>query len=139
MADLANLQIKVDSSDVRKSASDLDQFSNVAKTSVGSVDRLYASQKRLADAYASSDRAVIQSTKYLDQMQRELSQVGKSALQIKALEIRMAAAKAPTEALAADIRKVGAELLRAERNASKSSGGMRQLGKSQGLSRDGKS
>lgn len=133
MADLANFKIKVDSTDVRKGAADLDQFSNVAKTSVASIDRLYASQKRLADAYASSDRAVIQSTKYLDQIQREISQVGKSALQLKALEIRMAAAQAPTEALAADIRKVGAELIRAERNAAKSSGGMMQLGKSHGL------
>lgn len=133
MTDLIDLKIKVDSTDVRRGASDLDQFGNVAKTSTASVDRLTASQKRLAEAYATSDRGIIQTTKYLDQLEREISQVGKSALQLKALEIRMAAAQAVTPELAAEIRKVGAELIRAERNASRSTGGMNRLAGANGL------
>lgn len=128
MADLAKMRIAVDSTDVRKGAADLDRFGNTAKTSSSSIDRLYASQSKLEKALISGNKQTIQATRYLDQMQRELATVGKSAMQIKAIEINMAAASAPTEELARDIRKVGAELLKAERNAARSSGGMMRLG-----------
>jgi hypothetical protein len=61
--------------------------------------------------------------KYLNGLQYELETVGKSALQLKAIEIRMAAARAPTAELQQEIRSLGAQLLIAERNAGAATGG----------------
>ena len=117
MADLATLQIAVDSRPVTKAAGDLDTLTTSAGRTGASVDKLTAANARMAAAFATSNKPLIEATRYLTSMQLELEKVGKSSLQIKAMEIKMAAAAAPTAALAAEIRKTGAELIRAERNA----------------------
>jgi hypothetical protein len=71
----------------------------------------------MADAMRSAHKPTLDAVRYLNEMSRELETIGKSSLQIKAMEIKMAAAAAPTAELSREIRNMGAELLRAERNA----------------------
>lgn len=137
MADLASLKIAVDSRDTRKATTDLDGLSTAATKTTTSVDRLAQSNARLATAVATSNKPIIDATRYINNMERELAMVGKSALQIKAIEVRMAAAAAPTAALAAEMRRVGAELIIAERNAQRAGGAMGQLTGVAGMQRQG--
>lgn len=123
MVDLASLRISVDSRDVKKAEADLTSMASTAGATSTAVDRLSASNNRLAQAVASSHKPTIDAVKYVNQLQYELESVGKSALQLKALEIRMAAARAPTQELANEIRSMGAQLLVAERNAQRAVGG----------------
>lgn len=123
MVDLASLRISVDSRDVKKAEADLSSMSNTAGNTSAAVDRLSASNNRLAQAVASSHKPTIDAVKYINQLQYEVESVGKSALQLKALEIRMAAARAPTAELAKEIRSLGAELINAERAASRAGNG----------------
>lgn len=123
MADLANLRISVDSTDVKRADADLTAMASTAGKTTTAVDRLSASNNRLAAAVASSHKPTIDAVKYINQLQYEVETVGKSAMQLKALEIRMAAARAPTAELAQEIRSMGAQLLVAERNAARATGG----------------
>jgi hypothetical protein len=127
VADLANLRISVDSRDVSAATTNLDTMANAAGRTNASVDRLAAANQRMAAALATSNKPLIDATRYLTSMQTQLEQVGRSSLQIKALEIRMAAAAAPTAELAQEIRNVGAALIRAERNMGGASNGMQQV------------
>ncbi len=127
MADLANLRISVDSRDVNSASQNLDNLSATAGRTNASVDKLTAANQRMAAAFATSNKPLIDATRYLVSMQNELERVGKSSLQIKALEIRMAAAAAPTAELAQEIRNVGAALIRAERNMGGAGNGMQQV------------
>jgi hypothetical protein len=86
------------------------------------MDKMIAANNRMAAALVTSNKATIDAVKYINGLQYELEAVGKSALQLKALEIRMAAAKAPTVELQQEIRSLGAQLLIAERNADRASG-----------------
>lgn len=135
MADLASLKISVDSREVKTSTKDLDNMATVAGRTNASVDKLTASNKRLADALKTSNKPMIDASRMLNSMQIELSQVGKSALQIKALEIRMAAAAAPTAELSREIRTLGAELIRAERSQMLAAKGNRAIGQTGQLAR----
>ena len=123
MADLASLKISVDSTDVRKADADLAAMSNSAGRTSTSMDKMIAANNRMSAALQTSNKATIDAVKYLNGLQYELETVGKSALQLKAIEIRMAAAKAPTVELQQEIRSLGAQLLMAERNAGKATGG----------------
>jgi hypothetical protein len=116
------LRISVDSTDVRRADGDLATMSGTAGRTTAAVDRLAASNNRLADAVASSHKPTIDAVKYINQLQHEIETVGKSSLQLKALEIRMAAARAPTAELAQEIRSLGAQMLVAERNAQRAAG-----------------
>ena len=122
MVDLASLRISVDSRDVKKAEADLTSMATTAGSTSSAVDRLAASNNRLAAAVATSHKPTIDAVKYMNQLQYEIESVGKSSLQLKALEIRMAAARAPTQELANEIRSMGAQLLVAERNASRAMG-----------------
>lgn len=123
MADLASLKISVDSTDVRKADADLAAMSNSAGRTSASMDKMIAANNRMSAALQTSNKATIDAVKYLNGLQYELETVGKSALQLKAIEIRMAAAKAPTVELQQEIRSLGAQLLMAERNAGRATGG----------------
>ena len=123
MADLASLKIKVDSTEVRTADADLAAMSNSAGRTSTSMDKMIAANNRMSAALQTSNKATIDAVKYLNGLQYELETVGKSALQLKAIEIRMAAAKAPTVELQQEIRSLGAQLLMAERNAGKATGG----------------
>ena len=127
MADLANLRISVDSRDVNAATANLDTMAKAAGRTNASVDRLATANQRMAAALATSNKPLIDATRYLTSMQAELEQVGRSSLQIKALEIRMAAAAAPTAELAQEIRNVGAALIRAERNMGGTGNGMEKV------------
>lgn len=122
MADLASLKISVDSTDVKKADADLAAMASSAGRTSTSLDKMIAANNRMAEALKTSNRATIDAVKYLNGLEYELQTVGKSALQLKALEIRMAAAKAPTVELQQEIRSLGAQLLIAERNADRASG-----------------
>lgn len=137
MADLATLSIAVDSRPVAKASADLDGLTASAGRTGSSVDRLIAANQRMAAALVTSSKPLIDATRYLTNMQLELEKVGKSSLQIKAMEIKMAAAAAPTAALAAEIRKTGAELIRAERNATIFAGAGQGITNSAGQQRAG--
>lgn len=137
MADLATLSIAVDSRPVTKASADLDGLTASAGRTGSSVDRLIAANQRMAAALVTSSKPLIDATRYLTNMQLELEKVGKSSLQIKAMEIKMAAAAAPTAALAAEIRKTGAELIRAERNATIFAGAGQGITNSAGQQRAG--
>ena len=119
MADLATLNIAVDSRPVTKASTDLDGLTASAGRTGSSVDKLTAANARMAAAFATSNKPLIEATRYLTSMQIELEKVGKSSLQIKAMEAKMMAAAAPTAELSAEIRRTAAELIIAERNASK--------------------
>lgn len=123
MADLASLKISVDSTDVKKADADLTSMASSAGRTSTSLDKMIAANNRMAAALQTSNKATIDAVKYLNGLQYELETVGKSALQLKAIEIRMAAAKAPTAELQREIRSLGAELLIAERNANRTTGG----------------
>lgn len=123
MADLASLKIKVDSTEVRTADADLAAMSNSAGRTSTSMDKMIAANNRMSAALQTSNKATIDAVKYLNGLQYELETVGKSALQLKAIEIRMAAARAPTVELQQEIRSLGAQLLMAERNAGKATGG----------------
>lgn len=123
MADLASLKIKVDSTEVRTAGADLAEMSNSAGRTSASMDKMIAANNRMAEALKTSNRATIDAVKYINGLSYELETVGKSALQLKAIEIRMAAARAPTAELQQEIRSLGAQLLIAERNADRASGG----------------
>lgn len=123
MADLASLKIKVDSTEVLKADADLAAMSNSAGRTSTSMDKMIAANNRMSAALQTSNKATIDAVKYLNGLQYELETVGKSALQLKAIEIRMAAARAPTVELQQEIRSLGAQLLMAERNAGKATGG----------------
>lgn len=127
MADIASLRISVDSRDVNSASQNLDNLAATAGRTNASVDKLTAANQRMAAAFATSNKPLIDATRYLVNMQNELERVGKSSLQIKALEIRMAAAAAPTAELAQEIRDVGAALIRAERNMGVAGNGMGQV------------
>lgn len=127
MADIASLRISVDSRDVNSASQNLDNLAATAGRTNASVDKLTAANQRMAAAFATSNKPLIDATRYLVNMQNELERVGKSSLQIKALEIRMAAAAAPTAELAQEIRDVGAALIRAERNMGIAGNGMGQV------------
>ena len=135
MADLATLKVGVDSREVKTAATDLDALGSAAGRTNASVDKLTASNKRLTDAIATTSKPIIEANRMLNSMQIELSQVGKSALQIKALEIRMAAAAAPTAELSREIRTLGAELIRAERSQMLAANGNRAIGQTGQLAR----
>lgn len=137
MADLATLQIAVDSRPVTKAAGDLDTLTASAGRTGTSVDKLTAANQRMAAAFATSNKPLIDATRYLTSMQLELEKVGKSSLQIKVLEAKMAAAAAPTRELAQEIRNTAAELIRAERNANGFTGAGRGLTNSAGQQRAG--
>lgn len=123
MADLASLKIKVDSTEVRTAGADLAEMSNSAGRTSASMDKMIAANNRMAEALKTSNRATIDAVKYINGLSYELETVGKSALQLKAIEIRMAAARAPTAELQQEIRSLGAQLLIAERNADRTTGG----------------
>lgn len=124
MADLATLMIAVDSRPVKQASGDLDNMTASAGRTGRSVDTLIAANARMATALATSNKSMIDATRYLTNMQMDLERVGKSALQIQVMEIKMAAARAPTAELAREIRSVGAELIIAERNAERQNGTM---------------
>jgi hypothetical protein len=123
LADLASLKISVDSTDVRKADADLAEMSNSAGRTSASMDRMIAANNRMSAALQTSNKATIDAVKYINSLSYELETVGKSALQLRAIEIRMAAARAPTAELQQEIRSLGAQLLIAERNADRASGG----------------
>jgi hypothetical protein len=117
MAELARLRIAVDSTSAKTAERDLEGLASAAGNTGRAVDAMVASQKRMADAMQTAHKPTLDAVRYLDSLNRELETVGKSSLQIKALEIKLAAAAAPTAELSREIRNMGAELLRAERNA----------------------
>lgn len=117
MAELANLRIVVDSTSAKTAERDLNSLASTAGNTGRAVDKLIASNERMADAMRSAHKPTLDAVRYLNEMSRELETIGMSSLQIKALEIKMAAAAAPTAELSREIRNMGAELLRAERNA----------------------
>lgn len=123
MADLASLKIKVDSTEVRTADADLAEMSNSAGRTSASMDRMIAANNRMSAALQTSNKATIDAVKYINSLSYELETVGKSALQLRAIEIRMAAARAPTAELQQEIRSLGAQLLIAERNADRATGG----------------
>lgn len=135
MADLANLRISVDSRDAASASQDLNKMTAAAGRTNASVDKLTLSNQRLANAISSSTKPIIEANRYLNAMQHELERVGKSALQLKALEIRMAAAAAPTAELSREIRTLGAELIRAERSQMLAANGNRIIGQTGQLAR----
>jgi hypothetical protein len=116
------LRIAVDSRDVKTADADLAEMNNTAGRTTAAVDRLSGANNRLAAAVASSHKPTIDAVKYINQLQYEIESVGKSSLQLKALEIRMAAARAPTAELSNEIRSLGAQMLVAERNAARAAG-----------------
>ena len=114
MVDLASLRISVDSRDVKKADADLAEMSNTAGRTAAAVDRLSTANNRLAEAVASSHKPTIDAVKYINQLEYELQSVGKSASELKQIEIQMAAARAPTAALASEIRQMGSALINAK-------------------------
>lgn len=117
MAELARLRIAVDSTSAKTAERDLEGLASAAGNTGRAVDAMIASQNRMVTAMQSAHKPTLDAVRYLDSLNRELQTVGMSSLQIKAMEIKMAAAAAPTAELAREIRNVGAELIRAERNA----------------------
>jgi hypothetical protein len=98
-------------------------MSNSAGRTSAAMDRMIAANNRMSLALQTSNKATIDAVKYINGLSYELETVGKSALQLKAIEIRMAAARAPTAELQQEIRSLGAQLLIAERNADRTTGG----------------
>jgi hypothetical protein len=122
LVDLASLKVAVDSTDVKKADADLAAMASSAGRTSTSIDKMIAANNRMAEALKTSNRATIDAVKYLNGLEYELQTVGKSALQLKAIEIRMAAARAPTAELQREIRSLGAQLLITERNANRMAG-----------------
>ena len=117
MAELARLRIAVDSTSAKTAERDLEGLASAAGNTGRAVDAMIAGQKRMTDAMQSAHKPTLDAVRYLDSLNRELETIGKSSLQIKAMEIKMAAAAAPTAELAREIRSMGAELIKAERAA----------------------
>jgi hypothetical protein len=130
MAELARLRIAVDSTSAKTAERDLEGLASAAGNTGRAVDAMIAGQKRMADAMQTAHKPTLDAVRYLDSLNRELETVGKSAMQIKALEIKMAAAAAPTAELAREIRSMGAELLKAERAAMTSTPHITSMGNS---------
>ena len=122
MVDLASLKVAVDSTDVKKADADLAAMASSAGRTSTSIDKMIAANNRMSAALQTSNKATIDAVKYLNGLEYELQTVGKSALQLKAIEIRMAAARAPTAELQREIRSLGAQLLITERNANRMAG-----------------
>lgn len=117
MAELARLRIAVDSTSAKTAERDLEGLASAAGNTGRAVDAMIAGQKRMTDAMQSAHKPTLDAVRYLDSLNRELETIGKSSLQIKAMEIKMAAAAAPTAELAREIRSMGAELIKTERAA----------------------
>lgn len=108
---------------MRTADADLAEMSNSAGRTSASMDKMIAANNRMSAALQTSNKATIDAVKYINGLSYELETIGKSALQLKAIEIRMAAARAPTAELQQEIRSLGAQLLIAERNADRATGG----------------
>lgn len=133
MAELARLRIAVDSTSAKTAERDLEGLASAAGNTGRAVDAMIASQHRMTEAMQSAHKPTLDAVRYLDSLNRELATVGKSAMQIKALEIKMAAAAAPTAELAREIRSMGAELIKAERAAMTSTPHIAGMGNSSKL------
>lgn len=133
MAELARLRIAVDSTSAKTAERDLEGLASAAGNTGRAVDAMIASQKRMTDAMQSAHKPTLDAVRYLDSLNRELETIGKSSLQIKAMEIKMAAAAAPTAELAREIRSMGAELIKAERAAMTSTPHITNMGNSSKL------
>jgi len=130
MAELARLRIAVDSTSAKTAERDLEGLASAAGNTGRAVDAMVASQKRMADAMQTAHKPTLDAVRYLDSLNRELETIGKSSLQIKAMEIKMAAAAAPTAELAREIRNMGAALINAERAAMTSTPHITSMGNS---------
>ena len=133
MAELARLRIAVDSTSAKTAERDLEGLASAAGNTGRAVDAMIAGQKRMTDAMQSAHKPTLDAVRYLDSLNRELETIGKSSLQIKAMEIKMAAAAAPTAELAREIRSMGAELIKAERAAMTSTPHIAGMGNSSKL------
>jgi hypothetical protein len=133
MAELARLRIAVDSTSAKTAERDLEGLASAAGNTGRAVDAMVASQKRMTEAMQTAHKPTLDAVRYLDSLNRELETIGKSSLQIKAMEIKMAAAAAPTAELAREIRSMGAELLKAERAAMTSTPHITSMGNSSKL------
>ena len=130
MAELARLRIAVDSTSAKTAERDLEGLASAAGNTGRAVDAMIAGQKRMTDAMQSAHKPTLDAVRYLDSLNRELETIGKSSLQIKAMEIKMAAAAAPTAELAREIRSMGAALINAERAAMTSTPHITSMGDS---------
>ena len=133
MADLASIKIGVDSRDVKSANADLGAFSQTAKSTEQSVVTLTKAQKQLQSAYQTSNRAVIDATKYIVQLEQETKRLTRSAYDLKKMEIAAAAAAAPTLELKKQIRSTGAETLRAMKDMNAGGAAIAKMGKQSGL------
>ena len=133
MAELARLRIAVDSTSAKTAERDLEGLASAAGNTGRAVDAMIAGQKRMTDAMQSAHKPTLDAVRYLDSLNRELETIGKSSLQIKAMEIKMAAAAAPTAELAREIRSMGAALINAERAAMTSTPHITSMGNSSKL------
>jgi hypothetical protein len=133
MAELARLRIAVDSTSAKTAERDLEGLASAAGNTGRAVDAMIAGQKRMTEAMQSAHKPTLDAVRYLDSLNRELETIGKSSLQIKAMEIKMAAAAAPTAELAREIRSMGAELIKAERAAMTSTPHITSMGNSSKL------
>lgn len=127
MADLATLQIAVDSRPVAKASNDLDELGRSAKAAENASYTLSNSQRNLQAAFATSNKAVIDATKYINQLQDETRRLSSSAYELKQYEIAMAAAAAPTVELKNQVRAAGAEMLRAMQAADSHTGAINAM------------
>ena len=130
MAELARLRIAVDSTSAKTAERDLEGLASAAGNTGRAVDAMIAGQKRMTDAMQSAHKPTLDAVRYLDSLNRELETIGKTSLQIKAMEIKMAAAAAPTAELAREIRSMGAALINAERAAMTSTPHITSMGNS---------
>lgn len=130
MAELARLRIAVDSTSAKTAERDLEGLASAAGNTGRAVDAMIAGQKRMTEAMQSAHKPTLDAVRYLDSLNRELETIGKSSLQIKAMEIKMAAAAAPTAELAREIRSMGAALINAERAAMTSTPHITSMGDS---------
>jgi hypothetical protein len=96
MAELATLRIAVDSTSAKVAERDLEGLASAAGNTGRAVDAMIAGQHRMTEAMQSAHKPTLDAVRYLDSLNRELETIGKSSLQIKAMEIKMAAAAAPT-------------------------------------------
>lgn len=127
MADLATLQIAVDSRPVAKASNDLDGLGRSANAAEKASYTLSNSQKSLQAAFASSNKAVIDATKYINQLQDETRRLSNSAYDLKKYEIAAAAAAAPTVELKNQVRAAGAEMLRAMKSTNDHAGALNAM------------
>jgi hypothetical protein len=133
MAELATLRIAVDSTSAKTAERDLEGLASAAGNTGRAVDAMIAGQHRMTEAMQSAHKPTLDAVRYLDSLNRELETIGKSSLQIKAMEIKMAAAAAPTAELAREIRSMGAALINAERAAATTTPHIGSMGESSKL------